>query len=174
MTDALELLPCPFCGGEAEVRERMDENIWDHSTVKWVSIGCSEIDCEIHGFDWPEDAEPNAADLWNTRANQQALEAAEARGYARAVEDAVRKVGFLRDQDDDAVWITAVDEATEVIRALSPTPADPVAEAARVLLAECKRRWPAVERYKDDLFSSIIDFENFEGTLQDLAQKEGE
>lgn len=51
--------------------------------------------------------------------HQQALAEAEARGYARAVEDAARKVGFLRDQDDDAVWITAVDEATEVIRALA-------------------------------------------------------
>lgn len=51
--------------------------------------------------------------------HQQALAEAEAWGYARAVEDAVRKVGFLRDQDDDVVWMTAIGEATEVIRALA-------------------------------------------------------
>ncbi len=79
---APELLPCPFCGGEAEMRERMDENIWDHSTVKWVSVGCKNIDCDLQGFDWPEDVEPNAVALWNTRADQQAIEATREEGYA--------------------------------------------------------------------------------------------
>lgn len=69
MTDQPNLLPCPFCGGEAELRERMDENIWDHSQVKWLSVSCGNMDCDAVGFDWPEEADPNAVDLWNTRAD---------------------------------------------------------------------------------------------------------
>ncbi|AUQ64392.1 Lar family restriction alleviation protein [Phaeobacter inhibens] len=67
--EAPELKPCPFCGGEAETHERMDENIWDHSQVTWVSVSCGNIDCDFQGFDWPLEAEPNAFGRWNTRAD---------------------------------------------------------------------------------------------------------
>jgi len=68
MTDT-DLKPCPFCGGEAEIRERMDENIWDHSQVVWQSVSCGNIDCDLQGYDWPKEAEPNAVERWNTRAD---------------------------------------------------------------------------------------------------------
>lgn len=64
-----DLLPCPFCGGDATVRERLDENIWDHSTVTWLSVRCSN--CDVI-FDWPKchqeiDGEPYAVTQWNAR-----------------------------------------------------------------------------------------------------------
>lgn len=75
---------------------------------------------------WPEGelVEYIRADL-----HQQALEAAEARGYARAVKDVLnlpKRVEALGGQRYTYV-------RCEEIRALSPSPADPVAEAARVL-----------------------------------------
>jgi hypothetical protein len=90
MTEAPELKPCPFCGGEAEYRVRNDENIWDHSQVRWVHVHCGNMDCDNYGFDWPEEAEPNSVERWNTRADlhTEAIEAAEQRGYARGIEDA--------------------------------------------------------------------------------------
>ena len=73
-----ELKPCPFCGGEAIFYVRMDENIWDHSQVRWESISCNNMECDAQGFDWPVEARPNARDRWNTRTDaitpQQAAE----------------------------------------------------------------------------------------------------
>lgn len=62
------LKPCPFCGGEPDIRTRMDEDIWTHNIVKWTGVHCAE--CGI-GFEWPPGAEPDAAEQWNTRATFQ-------------------------------------------------------------------------------------------------------
>lgn len=74
---------------------------------------------------------------------RQALAEAEARGYARAVETTFDKVESLsHDWGEDGCAYIDRDEALTEIRALSPTPADPVAEAARVLADHMKeRRW---------------------------------
>jgi hypothetical protein len=52
-----ELLPCPFCGGEAEMRGHQAPEFW---------VGCPVIGCKAttDGFDSQE----RAARAWNTRA----------------------------------------------------------------------------------------------------------
>ena len=120
-SEAPELLPCPFCGGEAE---------W-----KSGGRGCAFITCTSCPAETGDGSIPRIKAAWNTRADlhQQALEAAEARGYARAVEIANGLVGY------DAREAGAIDAGegfdlactmfAEAVSALSPTPADPVAEA---------------------------------------------
>lgn len=57
---APELMPCPFCGGEAHLRDDVS-----HSTAYF--IGCATEDCfgEIH---WGK-SEAEAVSGWNTRAD---------------------------------------------------------------------------------------------------------
>ena len=39
MSDLREALkPCPFCGGEPDIRTRQDEDIWTHNTVTWTGV----------------------------------------------------------------------------------------------------------------------------------------
>lgn len=87
--------------------------------------------------------------------HQQALEDAEARGYARAIEEAARlcadafaeqmTMEIFEEEDSARNRESATSMAEKLlhaIRALSPTPADPVAEAAKVLADHMKeRRW---------------------------------
>ncbi len=54
-----ELLPCPFCGGEAEVKN----NHRFRGVFVWV--GCE--DCHIGTETYSMDALGMAAKLWNTR-----------------------------------------------------------------------------------------------------------
>jgi hypothetical protein len=42
--DKKDLLPCPFCGGEASVDEWRDGSLWSNAIVSWFSIGCSDCD----------------------------------------------------------------------------------------------------------------------------------
>lgn len=66
------LLPCPFCGGEAQLKRVGN----DHTKKRAVHIGCSTFGCTIemrvaairYGHDWCED---KAREKWNTRANDQ-------------------------------------------------------------------------------------------------------
>lgn len=69
-----ELKPCPFCGGDAHVGTRMDEDIWSHNTVPYTQVACG--DCEI-GTDWTcEGWEPTAQEAWNRRAPSLPVEGA--------------------------------------------------------------------------------------------------
>lgn len=118
-SEAPELLPCPFCGGEAEWKSGGPGNAF----VMCKSCHATTDDGSI----------PRIRAAWNTRADlhQQALAEAEARGYARAVENVFDKVESLSHElAEDGCSYLDRDEALTEISALSPTPADPVVEAA--------------------------------------------
>jgi hypothetical protein len=57
--DGTELLPCPFCGGEAimDVDESHDEFVWH-------SVGCGSCNCLM---DQASDSAEDAARCWNNR-----------------------------------------------------------------------------------------------------------
>lgn len=65
----LELLPCPFCGGDPEIRRQGN----DHTKSRRVVIRCpscrvERADAAIrHGMDWLEGI---AVEHWNTRAER--------------------------------------------------------------------------------------------------------
>jgi len=86
MTD--NLLPCPFCGGEAQLQERMDEDLWSHNIVEWSNVKCSHCDCEMD--DWPSHYR-DAINAWNTRA-EDPVKAELVREVERLVEQNARIV----------------------------------------------------------------------------------
>ena len=64
-----ELLPCPFCGGEAEVRTRKNRGSMEGQTL--YRIRCSN--CHIGQLKWSaclEGHEWGAIEAWNTRAER--------------------------------------------------------------------------------------------------------
>jgi Lar family restriction alleviation protein len=63
--DKKDLLPCPFCGGGADVDEWEDSSLWSNKIVFWFSIGCS--DCDYH-MTFCADME-KAIETWNKRYN---------------------------------------------------------------------------------------------------------
>lgn len=67
MSEAERLLPCPFCGGEAEV-ERVGDYRQSHI------IACTECGCRL---ETGEDAEWNRGNAWNTRAQSARIAALE-------------------------------------------------------------------------------------------------
>lgn len=80
-----ELLPCPFCGGEAEIRRYGD-------TRKSTIVGCVDCHCEIEG---PETF--NHGTQWNTRhTTPDPLRDAAPDLYA-----ALEKIQRMTDADDD-------------------------------------------------------------------------
>lgn len=58
-----ELLPCPFCGGEASHSTRQDESLWSHNIVDWHYIKCDECDFEF----WECEGYEDIVKKWNTR-----------------------------------------------------------------------------------------------------------
>ena len=42
----IELLPCPFCGGDAMLTSYKDESLWTHDQVDWFRVDCCECDLE--------------------------------------------------------------------------------------------------------------------------------
>lgn len=59
----MELKPCPFCGGEANLVEDPHNWVW--------SIGCSNDKClGFSGLSWTYTSEREAAEAWNTRAER--------------------------------------------------------------------------------------------------------
>ena len=64
MTKTPELLPCPFCGGEAEIKSV--EHGDGPNRMGCTRIYCSDCYC---GTDWETDTYDfkDAIDIWNTR-----------------------------------------------------------------------------------------------------------
>ena len=64
----VELLNCPFCGGEPEMLHKGN----DYSKKREITVKCTNAHCRIqrtdaalrHGFDWLENM---AAEGWNKR-----------------------------------------------------------------------------------------------------------
>lgn len=99
---AIELLPCPFCGGEAELQIRPNAmSKWRHS------VGCASTSCGASGP--VEDRKHRAVDEWNRRTDLSqasvaaALEAAAAlcdRGHAGVYWGSAIRALITPDQHD--------------------------------------------------------------------------
>lgn len=63
---ARELMACPFCGGDAAIRNWQDEELWSHAIVEWQKVHCTECECE--GISSCPGYEPDSVQAWNTRA----------------------------------------------------------------------------------------------------------
>jgi hypothetical protein len=78
MTDTPELKPCPFCGGDYQTWGNVRDG---------RALGCSKCGVGFVEYNGPPEntAESRLVRKWNTRPDlhSEALEAAEARGYAR-------------------------------------------------------------------------------------------
>ncbi len=65
-----DMLPCPFCGEEPNVRVFQDEDIWSHNIVDYLEVSC--LDCNT-SFSLPthaieeDDPDYNPILRWNTR-----------------------------------------------------------------------------------------------------------
>lgn len=60
-----KLMPCPFCGGEAE-----KENDKDEQGTEYVYVGCQTCYARSDGwylFEGKENAEKVVSELWNRR-----------------------------------------------------------------------------------------------------------
>lgn len=55
----IELLPCPFCGGEAKIN-RMP-HLWEYS------VQCNDVDCIVHPETEGYEKREEAIEAWNTR-----------------------------------------------------------------------------------------------------------
>ena len=64
MIDRETLLPCPFCGGDATLRQYETESLWSHDQVTYTQVGCEE--CDYHIATEPG-YEMEAPERWNTR-----------------------------------------------------------------------------------------------------------
>ena len=65
-----ELLPCPFCGGEANVIDHHNDN-------GSVSVGCNNDTClGFSGLGWLYKTEAEAIAAWNSRADYHGYEQA--------------------------------------------------------------------------------------------------
>lgn len=59
----VELKPCPFCGGEALLRENKN------SFVPRFYVRCGNKDCSVVCSTCNRDTQEEAANLWNRRAD---------------------------------------------------------------------------------------------------------
>lgn len=62
MTDLKKLLPCPFCGGGADIEE-VSASPFEEELATFWAIGCKE--CNIG---WYEEDKSKAITKWNCRA----------------------------------------------------------------------------------------------------------
>ncbi len=63
--DGKQLLPCPFCGGEAEIKKGVDST-QGREPIAWVECkkcGC----CTKKEIEWENDCIGVVVSLWNTR-----------------------------------------------------------------------------------------------------------
>lgn len=59
-----ELLPCPFCGGEAQVSNYETESLWSRDQATYTKVSCDE--CDI-AFQTEPGHETQAIAAWNRR-----------------------------------------------------------------------------------------------------------
>lgn len=64
--DTPELLPCPFCGGEAEIEEISEEN--SHTGTAGYAAGCANSECLVYQTFDKFALRKDAVKAWNTRA----------------------------------------------------------------------------------------------------------
>jgi hypothetical protein len=116
-----ELKNCPFCGGEAETNERIDEDLWTHNQVPWFEIKCGE--CEI-GLDRPKEIMNETIQWWNTRAATSQPQGDLRRMMRKVVSDAETLYRRGRNFDLCDVQLMAIKQRIdEAEAALSTTPA---------------------------------------------------
>jgi Lar family restriction alleviation protein len=77
-----ELLPCPFCGGAAELRDK-DDPVWSGRRRRWYFISCQS--CEMESVSALSPVFVAAA--WNRRATPSDLAAAKEREAALVAEN---------------------------------------------------------------------------------------
>lgn len=95
-----ELLPCPFCGGEAKRAKTMDESLWSHDTVPYHKVYCPE--CEIGTEYRCEGWDPTADEAWNRRAALSHPSTAQGwQPISTAPEGELVVVGWLDDEDTE-------------------------------------------------------------------------
>lgn len=64
------LKPCPFCGGEAEIKTSVRPDTYDYYTVKYIeckSCGCRTLDYICDGTYDQHYSDENIAAIWNHR-----------------------------------------------------------------------------------------------------------
>lgn len=65
----IELKPCPFCGGKAEIHNCME---LENETVALIYNGKVGVHCtECHCATIPYNSEDEAAEVWNRRADNE-------------------------------------------------------------------------------------------------------
>jgi len=95
MSEEIKLLPCPHCGGEAEIEEVEDDFDDDTDTGMYYSIGCCDAGCIGHeSFGGAWDTPKEAARLWNLRVFIPVVELEWKRGIANYNGQALQKVGI--------------------------------------------------------------------------------
>ena len=121
MTDNTELLPCPFCGGEAAIVPTLD------TTVREWFVTCGNLECNVlacrtkryyteaeaiaawntradyHGYEQAAIEAWKSIKTWNTRATHGTLTAEQ---VCEAAKSNSRK---YKSPVDDGVWITEYD-----------------------------------------------------------------
>lgn len=78
-----ELMPCPFCGGEARLDQRTTQSLWNSSDAVFSHVACDE--CDISGQDFCDDPDgEEAIEWWNRRAQPAEAEGVELTGEYHA------------------------------------------------------------------------------------------
>lgn len=130
-----DLLPCPFCGGEAQISTRTDECLWSHNQVEWTAISCSgkpDFDCFQPSVDWPSSATDEAGtQLSVSQWNRRALPAFTLPDDAAKV---VEEAGRLEPEIRKLAWSWA-HETADTIRALIAIITAQAAQIAEALAA---------------------------------------
>lgn len=86
-----ELLPCPFCGGEANTLHK------PHVIDMRYSVGCNDDECRgFIGLSWLYKTEAEAVAAWNTRADTEY-------GAVPATEENMAKYGWVRERTCECI-----------------------------------------------------------------------
>lgn len=186
-SEAPELLPCPFCGNSNPYTDDESCRIFGRRTGHNYAVACSN--CEVSSLG--SETLSEAITAWNTRANQQALDAAREEGRRMGLEEAAKWVKAGPDLPDRShLRQSDFNKLSEEILTLIGKPADPVAEAARVILSgemtniaaivlnaveSEKTKWEESQTVRQGhVPPETITLAMFEACLRAIAQKEGE